>query len=505
MLRRFIMAGLITSLFAAAAGCTQTAQQEPLENVRPPAVAGSFYPDDSKELKSQVDSFLAKVSKEKLSGQVFGLMVPHAGYVFSGQVAAYAFKQIIGEDIETVVLIGMSHRAYFEGISVCDQGYFETPLGLVKIDTNLAKAIIASHSKIKSLPQVQAQEHSLEVQLPFLQRALDKFKIVPILMSNPGDAVILADSLFKATSGKRVLFVASSDMTHYPTYEVANQIDPVTLSMIEGLDVQRLVDWLNQSHPGCDTLLCGSGAVVTLMLIAKKIEGSQAKVIKYANSGDVSFGDKSRVVGYGAVAFVQPGTCTLPALPSIEEEEKGMLLSQKNKKKLLEIARKTMDGYIRGQGTIDIETDDPELKRQCGVFVTLHKQGNLRGCIGYIKPIAPLAQAVSRMAIAASTEDPRFPPVSPDELKDIDIEITVLSELTKISDTNRIEVGRDGLFIVKGFHSGLLLPQVPVEQGWNREQFLTHTCYKAGLPATAWKEKDTEIYTFTGIIFQEEK
>jgi hypothetical protein len=282
-------------------------------------------------------------------------------------------------------------------------------------------------------------------------------------------------------------------MTHYPPYDIANKIDKQTLSLIEGMDIKKLVNWLNKPHDKCSTLLCGSGAVLTLMLVAKKFGIERATILNYANSGDVPvIGDKSRVVGYGAVIFIQ-------------KEEKAMVLSDEEKQILLKIARNTVETYVKSRKIPKIDVDDyPNLKQEVGVFVTLNKNKQLRGCIGYIRPIAPLAQAVSKMAIAAATEDPRFSPVTPDELKDIKIEITVLSELIRINNIEQIEVGKHGLYIVKGFNSGLLLPQVATEHGWNREEFLVHTCYKAGLPPNAWKEKDTEIFIFTGSIFHEE-
>lgn len=485
------------SLILPTLGCSQTntiTSPVKSENIRKPAFAGAFYPTDPIELKNQINGFLKNVEKKEFDGRIFGLMVPHAGYVYSGQVAGYCFKQLQGFSFDTVVIIGMSHSARFDAIAVDTNDYYQTPLGLVKVDTELASSLIKSHPKIKSLPEVHVSEHSLEVQIPFLQQVLKEFKIVPILMSNPGDCQILANSLISNSRGKKILFIASSDMTHYPPYEIANKIDKTTLSLIEGMNINKLVNWLNELHEKCSTLLCGSGAVLTLMLVAKEFGITHAAILNYANSGDVPvIGDTSRVVGYGAVIFMQ-------------KEEKAMILEKEEQQVLLTIARDTIENYVKSRHIPPIDVDDyPNLQQLAGVFVTLTKNKQLRGCIGYIKAIDPLSQAVSKMAIAAATEDPRFSPVTKDELKDIKIEITVLSELIRISDIEQIEIGKHGLYMVKGFNSGLLLPQVATEQGWNREEFLTHTCYKAGLPPTAWKEKDTEIFIFTGSIFHEEE
>ncbi|MEW6096485.1 MAG: AmmeMemoRadiSam system protein B [bacterium] len=491
-------------LILPAQGCSQTnTTTKPVksdlkdipQNIRKPAVADAFYPANPIELKNQIEGFLKNVKKEDFDGRILGLMIPHAGYVYSGQVAAYCFKQLQGLSFNTVVIIGMSHFAHFDGIAVDNSDYYQTPLGLVEVDTELASSLINSHPKIKSLPEVHINEHSLEVEIPFLQQVLKEFKIVPILMSDPSDCQILARSLIlNNNKGKRILFIASSDMTHYPPYEIANKVDKTTLSLIEEMDINKLVNWLNTPHEKCSTLLCGSGAVLTLMLVAKECGIDRATILNYANSGDVPIiGDKSRVVGYGAVIFIQ-------------KEEKAMILDDEEQQVLLKIARNTVENYVKSRNIPPVDVDEyPNLQQLAGVFVTLTKNKQLRGCIGYIKPIAPLAQAVSKMAIAAATEDPRFSPVTKDELKDIKIEITVLSELMRINDIEQIEVGTHGLYIVKGFNSGLLLPQVATEHGWNREEFLTHTCYKAGLPPNAWKEKDTEIFIFTGSIFHEKE
>lgn len=484
------------SLILPVEGCSQTntTVKDIPQDIRKPAVAGAFYPADHIELKNQIEVFFKNIKEEKFDGRIFGLMVPHAGYVYSGQVAAHCFKQLQGLLFDTVVIIGMSHSARFDGIAVDTNDYYQTPLGLVKVDTELAYSLIKSHPKIKSLPEAHISEHSLEVQIPFLQQILKEFKIVPILMSNPSDCQILAYSLISNSRGKKILFIASSDMTHYPPYKIANEVDKTTLSLIEGMNINKLVDWLNEPHEKCSTLLCGSGAVLTLMLITKEFGINHAAILNYANSGDVPIiGDTSRVVGYGAVIFGQ-------------KEEKTMILDEEEQQVLLKIARNTIENYVKSRYIPSIDIDDyPNLQQLTGVFVTLTKNKQLRGCIGYIKAIAPLAQAVSKMAIAAATEDPRFSPVTKDELKDIKIEITVLSELIRISDIEQIEIGKHGLYLVKGFNSGLLLPQVATEHGWTREEFLIHTCYKAGLPPTAWKEKDTEIFIFTGSIFHEKE
>jgi len=202
-------------------------------------------------------------------------------------------------------------------------------------------------------------------------------------------------------------------------------------------------------------------------------------------------------VGYSAVAFVESG--------EKEKEPVSDELNQAEKQSLLSIARTTLESCVRGKALPAVKPQTVRLSEKRGVFVTLHRKGQLRGCIGYVEGVKPLFQAVADMAVSASTEDPRFRPVSPDELKEIDIEITVLSPLRPIPGPESVEVGRHGLVIRKGFRSGLLLPQVPVEQGWDRERFLRGICEKAGLPPEAWKEKDAQLFVFTGQVFGEKQ
>jgi len=223
------------------------------------------------------------------------------------------------------------------------------------------------------------------------------------------------------------------------------------------------------------------------MLTAKKLNGA-AKVLNYANSGDV-ISDRNRVVGYGAVAF------------SYSQDDNA--LNKYEQDILLKIARKTLNDYIRKKQIPQFEIKERRLLEKRGAFVTLTKRDMLRGCIGYIVPMLPLHKAVSDMTVAASTKDPRFQPVSEEELKDIHIEVSVLSPLKLINNLNEIEIGRHGLYISRGVHSGLLLPQVATSHKWKREEFLQQTCMKAGLSPNTYKDKETQIHIFSAQIFSE--
>jgi hypothetical protein len=462
------------------------AQEAPL---RKPVFAGSFYPAEKAVLEKVIDTYLKDPQSKgaAITPSLFGVMVPHAGYEYSGKVAAFAYNQIKGRHYKTVIILGPSHRVAFKGISIYPSGVWETPLGKIPINTEMAQKLMEKCKFIKAFAPAFEQEHSLEVQLPFLQKTLKDFKIVPLVMGDleAGDYKILSDALsaLLQQNENKLLIVASSDMSHYHPYDNALQMDRSTLKEIGNLNTDALIEGLIKGNYE----LCGSQTVIVMMMVAQKL-GGEAKILRYANSGDVT-ADKSRVVGYGSVAF------TL--------SEKSGLLNSNEQKTLLAIARKTLEEYVSTRNIPQPEVKEKRLLEKRGVFVTLTKKGDLRGCIGYIMPLAPLHKAVVDMTIAASSRDPRFYPVSKEELKDIHIEISVLTPLKLISDIKDIEVGKHGLYIVKGNYSGLLLPQVATSYKWNREEFLKQTCLKAGLPSDTWKEKDVMIYTFSAQIFSE--
>ncbi|MCX5808438.1 MAG: AmmeMemoRadiSam system protein B [Proteobacteria bacterium] len=490
-IRRFAGSLLSTVIIATLFLLTVTVSAEaPYTAVRKPIFAGSFYPADKHQLEKKIDGYLkeAVAKSEKIPSQIFGVISPHAGYEYSGQVAAYGYNQIKGKDYKTVIIIGSSHQVPFKGISIYPSGSWETPLGNVQIDRKIAQYLMDNCKSVKVYPAAFTREHSLEVQVPFLQRSLKSFTIVPLITGSldGDDYKNLSDALLKLLkeNPKDILIVASSDMSHFHSYNKASQMDKLALKDIDELNIEKLFE--NLYNANCE--LCGAPGVITLMMVASKLNG-QAKTLYYANSGDVTR-DKNRVVGYGAVAFMYP-------------DKSDSALSKQEQNTLLMIARKTLDEYISKGNIPQFDIKAGKLLEKRGVFVTLTKNHDLRGCIGYIVPVAPLYKAVIEMTVSASTRDPRFPPVSKGELKDINIEISALTPLKLISDPADIEVGKHGLYITKGNYSGLLLPQVATEHKWNREEFLRQTCIKAGLPQNAWKDKGTSIYTFMAQIFSE--
>jgi len=477
------------------------------QKVRLPAVAGQFYPSDPKVLAKTVDEFLARAAAEQTSGPVLALIAPHAGYEFSGQVAAYSYSLLKGRKLERVVVISPSHIDAFPYSSVYGGDAYATPLGNIPVDKEFGKKLAALSSLIqvstRGHGEVQGRsEHALEVQLPFLQRTLGQFKLVPIVMGvqTYEASRALGVSLAKLLEGGKqgpplepdTLIVASSDLSHYHPYDEAVRLDRATLAAIEEYDYFNL----SQNTERRIWEACGGGPIVAAMIAAERLGANRAKVLKYANSGDVT-GDKSQVVGYGAVALIAEK-------PAHKEKGPRFSLSRQEKDELLRIAKKSVETAVKERKLYQVADPGFEtLRHDRGAFVTLKKKGQLRGCIGYIAPMKALYLTVCDVAAAAAVEDRRFQPVSVAELGELEYEISVLSPLRRVTDIKQIRVGQHGLVIKKGDYEGLLLPQVPTEQGWDKKTFLEQTCVKAGLPPQTWQDEDADLFLFSALVFDE--
>lgn len=478
--------------------------QETVESapaIRESAVAGSWYPDDPSALRSQIVGFLARVPASTYSGHLMALVVPHAGLVYSGQVAAHAYKLLESQSVSTVILLGPSHRARFEGIAVYAGAGFRTPLGVVPIDTDFVRAVTEREKGIVHLPDAHAREHSIEIQLPFLQVVAPKARIVPLLMSDQGADTCrrLAETLAAVMRDHPALLVASSDLSHYHPYDEARRLDTVVSDRVAALDPDGLGRDLAEKK--CEA--CGGGPMVTALLAARHLGATRSEVLTYANSGDVTGrkDDPRGVVGYMAAAVGKGNVERSPAASTSAERANVSAFSSEEKDILHRLARQAVEAACQGGPPPAVGEVPPHLKDLRGAFVTLKKDGHLRGCIGQVLPQGPLAETVSAVAASAAIRDPRFKPVQAAELKDIHIEISVLSPPHRITTVDEIQVGTHGLIVRRNGASGLLLPQVATEQGWGRDAFLEHTCIKAGLPREAWKDKETEIFVFSAEVF----
>lgn len=465
---------------------------------RKPAVDGMFYPSDALELKSTIKNYLSASKGLNIKGEIRGLICPHAGYPFSGQTATKAYKQLEGRRYKTVVVIGPSHHAFFNGISVQPDGYFVTPLGTLEIDTDFVKKLYERLDFAGYYKQADSLEHSVEVQIPFLQYIIGEFKLVPIVVGNQTMSIIseLASSL-AAISNEDVLFVASSDLYHGYDYNECRRKVESAVELIKNYDSDG---FYNLSTTERD-IACGYGPIITVMLTCKELGADNIVLTGVTNSGDVQgITTPGRyVVGYSSFVLYSGNEETPKETEKSENEE---ILTQKDRDILLEIARKSIECAAKGEPLPELSVSSTLLKEKKGAFVTIKKQGQLRGCIGYIYPIKPLYQTVNEMARQAAIGDPRFPPLREGELAETEIEISVLTPLVKIDDIDEIEIGKHGLYLVKGAFSGLLLPQVATENGWDRKTFLEKVSWKAGLPPDAWK--DADIYIFKAEVFGED-
>ncbi len=490
------MAGFFVMLLTLPACSTakeKTAAPVKTQTVQETVVAGAFYPDDPVTLKADVRKFIGYAQKKEIKGHLMGLVAPHAGYRYSGPVAGWAYKQLEGRTYTTVVVLAPSHRAPVYGAAVSTRDVYATPLGNIPIDTTLTKKFAKEYGVIADDQTPYQMEHALEVQLPFLQTLLGNFKLVPLIVGAHDKGVLdrIADALNKELPGDDVLFIASSDLSHYKSYDDAARADTQTLAFITKGDPEAF--WAAENAE--KVLACGAAPIYVLMKLAQMRGGGDINLLQYLNSGDTA-GDKSNVVGYGALAVL-----TREDGRQVKDEKAGFTLSEKQKGTLLKLARDTVVAHVTGKKLPSIDTNDPVLKENGAAFVTLKKNGELRGCIGHIVAREPLIKTVRAMAVAASSEDPRFPPVRPDELKDITIEVSVLTPPEPLTNPLEVRVGTDGLLIQRDYNRGVLLPQVPTEQGWNKDEYLRGICQKAGMEPTCWKS--ATLQKFQAIVFGE--
>jgi len=540
---RSLVLGLILAVAVGAAHRTPAAEAAtPAIKVRQPAVAGLFYPKDKTELSRAIDAYLAAAKDEPLGGELKALVCPHAGYAYSGPVAAYGYRQLIGREYETVVVLAPSHYAALRAASVSAADVFRTPLGDVTISEKARTLAKLSPFALEPKAFVQRPEwwqqascpapelgddtadtweHSDEVQVPFLQKTLKNFKLLPIVFGNV-DTTRAGAALMQILDD-RTLIIASSDLSHYDTYVNAQKRDRRCVEAICALQAEQIAP----------DDACGAIPIQTLIYVAKQ-KGWKTRLLNYRNSGDTS-GDKTHgVVGYAAIAFYAPAAAekapnTEPAPPSsagfqpasVSPEQARMpalppkavpteTYSADERRFLLELARKTVREVV---ATGRLPAVDPaplasKFTTKKGCFVTLTERGALRGCIGHIVAQEPLVQAVVDNARNAALRDPRFSPVTAEEVAQLEIEISVLTEPLPLFFNSpkdllqKLQPGKDGVVLQIGGRSATYLPQV-WEQLPDKVEFLNSLAEKAGCAASDWRGSGVTVSIYHVESFKE--
>jgi MEMO1 family protein len=475
---------------------------------REAVVAGRFYPATAQELKNEIADYVDQSGKLHSfslpsDSELIALIVPHAGYVFSGTVAASGFQLIKRlKNKKRVFLIGSSHHSFYEGASVYYNGHYKTPLGSIEIDSEVANSLLVDCTVFNYFPEAHKPEHSLEVQLPFLQTLLPvNFKIIPILIGSQSAEASekIAQVLQPYLLDPENLFIISTDLSHYPSYNDAVKTDKLTVEALCSNSPSKFLSQIKTNTAkgihNLSTSICGWTSVLTLLFMTKDAERISYHPILYQNSGDIPvYGEKSRVVGYQSIAVIRRKS----------DNEKEFSLSKTEKEALLTIARNAIANKVKGNKSENIQNPDfPEsFKLPLGAFVSIYIDDDLRGCIGHLSTSEPLYKTVIEMALAAATRDIRFAPVHQEELEKMNIEISVLTPLKPVSSADEIIPGKHGVYIKKDFHSGTFLPQVAERTGWDAEQLLSECSErKAGLGRNGWK--DAEIYTYEAVVFSE--
>ncbi|MDD4052122.1 MAG: AmmeMemoRadiSam system protein B [candidate division Zixibacteria bacterium] len=469
------------------------------QEIRRAMVAGTFYPAAPAALAKQLAELFANTERRIFPGPVRAIIAPHAGYIYSGQVAANAYKQIEGEQYDSVVVIAPMH-GFFKGVSVYSGDAYETPLGPIDIDRKLSAAMSGKHPAVYASTVGHAGsggrgEHSLEVQLPFLQIVLGKFRLVAMIMGDQEESTIRAASevLSATLKGTNTLLVASSDLSHFHPDKEARQMDKRFENALAAYDTDRMIEVVTSG--GSEA--CGIGPIAAVVDATRRLGGQNVEIISYDTSAKAT-GDFSEVVGYLSAVVIGKKEIPKPApVVGSPMKKKPEGYTEEEKLFLRDLAHQAVEAGVTGKRLTVPSAPTPRLEEKRGVFVTLTLRGSLRGCIGLVTAKKRLFEAVAEMAQAAAFDDPRFNHVTERELPDLEFEISVLSPLVKVDDVNDIVVGRDGLMIKLDLHSGLLLPQVASEFGWDRTAFLEQTCLKAGLPKHIYQNPRAEIYKFT--------
>lgn len=476
-------------------------------HTRPFLRTGPWYPADPVVLTTMLDRMMAGPG-QNTNRTIRGMVVPHAGLSYSGPTAGRAYRLLKGQPVDRIILLGVAHRKRMSGACLSTFDFNATPLGRIELD-RLVINRLARQPGFQVDNDAMIMEHSIENQLPFLQRALEKrdFRLVPILVGHLDES--LRTQIVRAIRplvSDTTLVIASSDLTHYGqnygfapfTSDVPGQIKKLDMGLIDIL-IRRDATGLATYRKETGITACGIMPMSVLCELMRP-ESVTGRLVAYSLSGDRE-DDYSLSVSYGAVVFetTEGGS----GMNTPETDGPGHL-TEKHRTFLLQLARRTLKRKLGGVDMKITPADyPPALQEPRSVFVTLRKKGRLRGCIGNLGDPAPLVESVREYAVKAALEDPRFPPVTREELSDITIEISVMTPLKEIPHYRLIRLGVDGVVIRKGYRGAVYLPQVATETGWSLDTLMTNLCRKAGLPDGAYRSPGAELQVFQAEVFHE--
>jgi AmmeMemoRadiSam system protein B/AmmeMemoRadiSam system protein A len=415
--------------------------------LREPAVAGKFYPDSPGELRALIESF---VDKEARQEEVIGLISPHAGYIYSGAVAGATISRVKFKN--TFIIIGPNHTGSGEPYSIMAEGKWKTPLGTVEIDSALAKKLLSESAYLREDNLAHCYEHSLEVQIPFLQYFKPDIKIVPIILASNDRSVFksLGHEIARVLGEikREAVILASSDMSHYEPQAKTEKKDRQAIAAILNLDGDELLKRVEEHH----ITMCGYGPAIVMLAAAKELGAGKAELVKYQTSGDVS-GDYSAVVGYAGIIV-------------------------RKLSPLVQLAREALEAYVKEKKVLHPGKLTPEMKGRAGVFVCIKKFAELRGCIGTFEPTRDnIAEEIVTNAISTATQDPRFERVRPDELKDLAYTVDVLTHPEPIESKDQLDPRKYGVIVEAGYRRGLLLPDL---EGVDSADYQIEICRQKG-------------------------
>jgi len=496
---RYLVAGLVLlGPFLADAGHAE---------IRKPSAAGGFYPADSLELSFKIEDYLKRADEDAIDGDIIALFVPHAGLAYSGRIASHAYTLLEDVDVNRFIICGPSHKYAFDGVSVYGPDIsWKTPFGLVPSDSRLCEDLLDRSPLFVVDKKAHAEEHSIEVQLPFLQIVSEDPFIVPLSFGRLSGENIdeVAAAIADVSRDNDAILIASTDWQHYRSADSGRVLDSVGMECLRSLDPDRLADALRSGR----TEMCGGSAAVAVMKAALKLGANRIKILAHGDSGDVT-GSDSAVVGYVAAVMYrarqdsdEPETAADAATESSDSKHD---LTPEDKRELLKIARESIESYLIN-GDTKVYDMKGKLAEPGAAFVTIRQHGKLRGCIGRTTAVDPLYKTVSGCALQAAVADLRFTPLSLKEYAHgITIQIDVLTPPEDVKSMDDIRIGRDGLIVKLNGKEGVLLPQVAVEQNWNPEEFLRRTCIKAGLQPEDYKDKDAVVQKFRAVIFSDDQ